>query len=108
MAAASEGGVFPDAVFRRYRDLVEVSWGHGPRIGVPEHVTFLANGPEAVRFKPTEVAEPLYEVVKAAAEYLSRVSPDSPRVRDLNRTTRRVATRRVDGRIADAGSDTAE
>ena len=108
MVAASEGGVFPDVVFRRYRDLVEVSWGHGPRIGVPEHVNFLANGPEAVRLKPTEVAEPLYEVVKAAAEYLSRVSPDSLRVRDLNRTTRRVATRRVDGRLmwlAGAGTD---
>ena len=99
MVTASEGGVFPDVVFRRSRDLVEVSWGHGRRIGIPEHVDFLANGPGAVRLKPTEVAEPLYEVVKAAAEYLSRVSPDSARVRDLNRTTRRVATRRMDGRL---------
>ena len=108
MAAASEGGIFPDVVFRRFRDLVEVSWGHCRPVGIPEHVTFLANGPEAVRLKPKDVAEPLYEVVKASADYLSRMSPVSSRVRDLNRAIRRVATRRVDRRLmwlAGAGQD---
>ena len=108
IAAASEGGLFPDVVFRRFRDLVEVSWGHCRPVGVPEHVSFLANGPDAVRLKPRDVAEPLYEVVKASADYLSRVSPDSTRVRDLNRAIRGVATRRVDGRLmwlAGAGPD---
>ncbi|MDE0104180.1 MAG: ImmA/IrrE family metallo-endopeptidase [Bryobacterales bacterium] len=108
IAAASEGGLFPDVVFRRFRDLVEISWGHCRPVGIPEHVSFLANGPEAVRLKPKDVAEPLYEVVKASADYLSRVSPDSARVRDLNRAIRGVATPRVDGRLrwlAGAGID---
>ena len=108
IAAASDGGVFPDVVFRRFRDLVEVSWGPCHPVGVPEHVSFLANGPEAVRLKPKNVAEPLYEVVKASADYLSRMSPDSARVKDLNRAIRGIATRRVDGRLmwlAGAGLD---
>ena len=99
IVAASEGGVFPDVVFRRCRDSVEVSWGHCRSVGVPEHVSFLANGPGAVRLPSKDVAEPLYEVVEACADYLSRISPDSPRLRDLNRAIRGIAKRRVDGRL---------
>ena len=97
ITAASEGGVFPDVVFRRFRDLVEVSWGQCRSVGVPEHVSFLAGGPAAVRLRPRDVAEPLFAVVSASADYLSRISPDSTRMRGLARAIRRVATRRVDG-----------
>ena len=108
IAAASEGGVFPDVVFRRFRDLVEVSWGQRRSVGVPEHVSFLAGGPAAVRLRPKDVAEPLFAVVSASADYLLRISPGSTRVQDLARAIRRVATRRVDGRLmwlAGAGPD---
>ena len=99
IAAASEGGIFPDIVLRRCRDLVEVSWGETPLVGVPDHVSFTAAGSGAVRLSPREVAAPLYEVTAAAAEYLSRTLPESDRVLQLRRTTRRLQTNRVDGRL---------
>ena len=86
------------------------SWGHSRAVGTPHNVSFIASGPEAARLRPKDVAEPLYEVVKASAEYLSRILPDSSRLADLKRGIRRVATPRMDGRLmwlAGAGPDNA-
>ena len=85
--AAREGGMFPDVIFRRFQDSVEVSWGDSRSQGVPSDVSF-ALRPGAVRFEPTRVAEPLYEVLEGAAAYLSSVAPHSSRIADLIREIR--------------------
>ena len=59
IGAASEGGIFPDVVVRRCRDLVEISWGDTRSVGVPGHVSFTAAGPDVVRLSPQDVAAPL-------------------------------------------------
>ena len=95
--AAREGGVFPDVIFRRYQDSIEVSWGDSRSQGVPNHVSF-ALRPGAVRFEPESVAGPLYEVLEGAAVYLSSVAPDSNRIAGLKRAIRRLRTPQKDGR----------
>ena len=88
--AASEGGIFPDVVIRRVRDTVELSWGYVHGIGIPGHVKFDATQPGYVRFKPKEVAEPLYEVLLGAAEHLENRDPSSTRIKRLICATREL------------------
>ena len=90
--AAREGGDFPDVIFRRFHDSIEVSWGDARSQGVPNHVSF-ALRPGAVRFEPMSVAEPLYEALEGAAAYLSSIAPRSNRIADLKREIRRLRTR---------------
>ena len=87
--AAREGGVFPDVIFRRFHDSIEVSWGDSRSQGVPSHVSF-ALRPGAVRFEPTSVAEPLYDALEGAVAYLSSVAPSSNRIANLKRTIRKL------------------
>ena len=96
--AAREGGVFPDVIFRRFQDSIEISWGDSRSQGVPDHVSF-AQRPGAVRFEPKRVAEPLYDALEGAAAYLSSVAPHSNRIADLKRTIRRVRTPHKDSRV---------
>lgn len=96
--AARDGGIFPDVFFRRIQDSIEVSWGDTRGQGVPNHVTF-AQRPGAVRFEPTGVAEPLYEVLEGAGAHLSSVAPRSARIADLTRAIRRLRTRQQDSRV---------
>ena len=96
--AAREGGIFPDVFFRRVQDSIEVSWGDSRSQGVPNHVTF-AQRPGAVRFEPTSVAEPLYEVLEGAAAHLSSAAPRSGRIADLKRAVRRLRARQQDSRV---------
>ena len=96
--AAREGGIFPDVIFRRFQDSIEVSWGDSRSQGVPNHVTF-AQRPGAARFEPTSVAEPLYEVLEGAATHLSSLVPRSNRITDLKRAIRRLRTRQQDSRV---------
>lgn len=96
--AAREGGMFPDVIFRRFRDSIEVSWGDSRSQGVPNHVTF-ALRPGAVRFEPERVAEPLYDALEGAAAYLSSVAPHSNRIANLKRAIRRLRTRQKDSRV---------
>ena len=83
LRAAREGGLFPDVVFRRFRDLVEVSWGPARGQGMPEHFEFVYAGPDSCRLPPAAIAEPLYEVLSSASKYLLRNSPDSHRLKKL-------------------------
>ena len=96
--AAREGGIFPDVIFRRFQDSIEVSWGDSRSQGVPNHVAF-AQRPGAARFEPTSVAEPLYEVLEGAAAHLSSLAPRSNRITDLKRAIRRLRTRQQDSRV---------
>ena len=96
--AAREGGVFPDVIFRRFQDSIEVSWGDSRSQGVPDHVRF-ALRPGAVRFEPKCVADPLYEALEGAAAYLSSIAPHSSRISSLRRAVRRLRTRQKDSRV---------
>ena len=97
--AAREGGIFPDVVFRRFQDSVEVSWGDSRGQGVPNHVTFAVR-PGAIRFEPMRVAAPLYDALEGAAAYLSSVAPRSERIAALKRAIRGLRTRKQDSRVA--------
>ena len=99
IASAREGGIFPDVVFRRLRDSVEISWGRTSVQGTPDHVAFEAGSPCAVTLTPNEVAEPLYAVLTGAASYLKSMSPSSPRLRRVESDLRRLSTPRTESRM---------
>lgn len=80
--AGTEGGIFPDLYFRRYRGLVEVSTGAEPPRDVPEHVYFLT--PNRTHYvDPIPVAASIYAVLTAATQELGRRLPDSDRIARL-------------------------
>ena len=91
LRAASEGGLFPDVVFRRYRDAVEVSWGRAGTAGTPDGFDFAESGPGVVRLAPGEVAEPLHDVLSAACAYLKSLGTGSERLDVLERTLRALS-----------------
>ena len=80
---ASEGGLFPDVILRRFRDSVEVSWGPAPTAGMPQHFSFLKSEKGAARLTPRQVAEPLHDVMFSASEYLLSLKPDAHRIEAL-------------------------
>ncbi len=90
LCAAREGGVFPDIVFRRLRDAIEVSWGPGQVAGAPDHVVFDISQPSSETLSPRVVAEPLYQILQGASEYLTSVAPDSGRIRKLSQAIGRL------------------
>ena len=96
--AAREGGIFPDVIFRRFQDRIEVSWGDARNQGVPKHVSF-ALRPGVVRFEPQSVARPLYDALEGAAEHLSSVAPHSSRIADLSRAVRKLRKRKQGSRV---------
>ena len=83
--AASEGGLFPDVVLRRVRDRVEISWGQTRVEGMPDHFDFSESERGYSRLEPQRVAGPLHDVLVSASEYLKSLSPESRRLRKLNR-----------------------
>ena len=97
LRAASAGGLFPDVVFRRFRDAIEISWGDARSVGTPAGFHFLECGQRSVHLSPTDVARPLHEALHSASSHLISRAPDLPRLkahrREL-RTLRRVAARR--------------
>lgn len=84
---ASEGGLFPDVVFRRFRDAVEISWGDAPSTGTPAGYEFVETA-GTVRFSPQEVAGPLHQVLSEAVGHLAKANPGSERLAALGRTLR--------------------
>lgn len=86
LRAASDGGLFPDVVFRRLRDAVEISWGDVRSAGMPAGFGFLECSQRAVHLPPAEVAAPLHEVLVSACSHLVRRAVESDRVRELQRT----------------------
>ena len=91
LCAAREGGLFPDVVFRRLRDAIEVSWGPGQVAGAPAHVVFDVSQPSSETLSPRAVAEPLHEILLGASEYLSVAAPDSARILQLSQSIRRLS-----------------
>ena len=87
LRAASEGGLFPDVVLRRFRDAVEISWGDAPSAGTPAGHEFLESAGTA-RLSPQEVAGPLHQVLTEAVHHLAKTNPESDRIDALGRTLR--------------------
>ncbi len=88
LQAAREGGLFPDIVFRRLRDRVEVSWGSVRTAGMPGHYQFMESERGSASLPPQSVAEPLHDVLSQAGKRLSSSMPESGRIADLNRKLR--------------------
>jgi Zn-dependent peptidase ImmA (M78 family) len=88
--AARAGGLFPNVVFRRVRDDIEISWREEPLAGAPDGFQFSATEGRCL-LKPEEVAGPLYEAVSAAVEHLGNVLPRSPRVAVLGAKIKELA-----------------
>ena len=86
LRAASDGGLFPDVVFRRFRDAVEISWGDVRSAGMPAEFDFLECSQRAVHLPSTEVAMPLHEALASACEHLAGRAAESERVEDLRHT----------------------
>ena len=84
---ASEGGLFPDVVFRRFRDAVEISWGDAPSAGTPAGYEFVESA-GAARLSPQEVAAPLHQVLSEAVGHLTKANPGSERLAAVGRTLR--------------------
>ena len=112
LRSAREGGLFPDVVFRRFRDLVEVSWGPARGQGMPGHFNFVYAGPDSCRLPPADIAEPLCEVFSSASTYLLSLSPESRRLNELRSAlddltaraepNQRLLSRSIDVRLARA------
>lgn len=81
MRTARDGGVVPDVRFRRIRDQVEISWTATQLAGAGG-VEFLSNEGTAYE-SPSAVAEPLYEILDSAAEWLHKRLPQSERCQAL-------------------------
>ncbi|AFM25916.1 ImmA/IrrE family metallo-endopeptidase [Desulfomonile tiedjei] len=79
LRSCRSGGMFPDVVIRRWRDMVEVSWNNESLPGIPEEIMFIySHG--FVRLDPEKVAPPLYEVLQKTIQYLTEQLPDSERL----------------------------
>ncbi len=72
--AARQGGLFPDVVFRRRRDQIEISWGETSAMGSPDHFQFLESSRGSAEFPPKLVAESLYDVLHQGVQYLHDLS----------------------------------
>jgi Zn-dependent peptidase ImmA (M78 family) len=84
LRTARAGGLLPNIVFRRLRDLVEISWIDEDLAGTPQGFHFSAAG-GVYTAAPTKVATPLYDVASAACSYLLNNNPGSPRLHALQR-----------------------
>ena len=83
LRAAREGGLFPDVVFRRLRDWVEVSWGPILSKNTPYRFEVTEALQGAHRLPPQAVAGPLHDVLSNASEYLATLAGQSRRIRAL-------------------------
>ena len=99
LQACRSGGLFPDVVIRRCRDMVEIAWGSSLPSGVPEDVIFTyCEGFD--RFDPKLVADRLYDFLRQAVGYLLRCLPSSDRFRKLEEDIEAIRNPRNNCRIA--------
>ena len=85
LRSASDGGLLPDVIFRRWRDRVEISWGNARSVGAPAGFDFLEQAGES-RLEPEAVTAPLHEVLREAAQYLALMNGDCERFNALRHT----------------------
>ncbi len=93
------GALFPDVVIRRWQDMVEVSWGNWPVVGVPEDVVFIH--PQGFwRLNPLLVARPLYDLLQAATTHLADRLPSSRRLREASQRVEAIRADSKETRVA--------
>jgi len=98
LRAARDGGLFPDVVFRRLRDDIEVSWGPTPLAGMPEHYRFTCDRGRAT-VAPETVAGVLFDVLSSAIDHLLERLPESSTLRELRRRVTCLSTTETDRRL---------
>lgn len=99
LQSCRSGGLFPDVFIRRWRDLVEISWGHSTVAGAPSHFRFLSpNG--FARIKPEKIAEPLYDVIRSATDYLIEKDPESQILKGIREEIEAIRHTNRDRRLA--------
>jgi Zn-dependent peptidase ImmA (M78 family) len=99
LEACREGGLFPDVVFRRFRDRVEVSWGEAQLAGAPQDFKFLSSrGVE--RLVPNDVAAPLFNVLQSAVQFLADEFSASARLKSLVQRVEMIRSVSNDERLA--------
>ena len=99
LQSCRSGGLFPDVFIRRWRDLVEVSWGDSAIAGAPSHFRFLSRSGLA-RIEPEKIAEPLYDVMKSAIDYLIWRDPDSQLLKEIGAEIEAIRHTNRDSRLA--------
>ena len=99
LRSCRDGGIFPDVVFRRWQDQIEISWANTDVPGTPEHFQFLFQDGVAL-LAPSVIAAPLYDVLSNATSYLVERAPDSARIQKLARDVRLISETPADERLA--------
>lgn len=79
LRAARSGGLFPNIVFRRLHDYIEISWDDERSAGTPSGFRF-SLGQGSALLDPDDVANPLYELAVSAVSYLEEAAPTSERL----------------------------
>lgn len=95
--SARDGGLFPDIVIRRCRDMVEISWGRSNLPGAPEHFRFINDEPNFKLLRPQSVAEPIYQLLTDAARHLSEKLPCADRVKAFSKNVKKLQACGSDG-----------
>lgn len=98
LRSCRSGGLLPDIVIRRWRDMVEVSWSDESLPGIPEDIIFI-HPHDCVRLDPVRVARPLYDLLQAAAGWLLRRLPGSPRFLQAKQTIDAIENTSKDERL---------
>lgn len=99
LLACREGGLFPEIVFRRWRDRVEISWDSLFIPGAPKSLAFAAPLGYGRPFVG-DVAQPLHGVLRAAVDELCTRLGFSPRLLALRDRVAALAHERTDDRVA--------
>jgi len=99
LLACRQGGLFPDVMFRRWRDRVEVSWGQRRLAGQPDRFRFLADDGFA-RLPVVYVANPIYSVMREAVDYLISQEPKSEQFTKLQEGLESLKKNRKELRLA--------
>lgn len=82
---ARSGGLLPNIVIRRLRDLIEISWNDEPLAGTPNGFRYSCTSGAAL-LPPEQVAKPLFDVLVAATNYLLKEAPADERLARLRAT----------------------
>jgi len=82
LRTARAGGLLPNIIIRRFRDLIEISWNDEPLAGTPAGFRYSATNGTALLY-PEQVAQTLNEILTAATDYLYEISPDRERIEIL-------------------------
>lgn len=84
LRAARSGGLLPNVVFRRLRDLIEVSWQDEPVAGTQTDIHYSAvNGVSLV--EPELVARTFHDIIRAAVDYLNKIDIGGERIPALRK-----------------------